>query len=161
MNPNGGSNKLKHGELQVKDVQSIHEESWEEDLMGGKTGGTTDGKDSVVDGRSGRKRFSSKKVVSYRNSIKCHGMKTRKDINSLSQVVEEIDKRNKRETSVKGRGNLDDEITKSGSWNFTNEVAKVIETGIALGIDFDRGNLVSEEIEMREKEEEERFNIEI
>ncbi|KAK4858263.1 hypothetical protein QYF36_013529 [Acer negundo] len=25
----------------VKDVQSIHEESWEEDLMGRKTGGTT------------------------------------------------------------------------------------------------------------------------
>ena len=45
-----------------------------------------------------------------------------------------------------------------GSWKLSNEVIKVIETGFALGIDFNRKkDMVSEEIAKREKKDEDRF----
>lgn len=68
-----------------------------------------------------RKKNSSKKIAKSCSSIKSHSMKTRKDKSQLVRGVQEITK--------------ETEVTRCsrGRWNLEEELAKVLEKGVALG----------------------------
>ncbi|KAK0593033.1 hypothetical protein LWI29_029599 [Acer saccharum] len=51
-------------------------------------------------------------------------------------------------------------VSKSGLWDFFEEITKVIETGIAVGFDFKGGEArAAEEIARREKEEAKKYGV--
>ncbi|KAK0576702.1 hypothetical protein LWI29_022053 [Acer saccharum] len=128
----------------------------------------------VRDGKtiSKKKIEISKNVLKNSCSRKRHGMKTRKDRCDLAQRVDESLREDNglgmtegesailggNKVVVKGLSNLEDDGTvKVFSGSRSDEVAKVMEVGAALGLDFEGNKAkISEEILRREAEEEAR-----
>ncbi|KAK3199767.1 hypothetical protein Dsin_023182 [Dipteronia sinensis] len=76
----------------------------------------------VVANSSGRlRKVSSKKVTKTISSVKRHGMKTRKDRNSICQGLDEL------------RKGISSSIPDKDRWDVDVELSKVVEKGVELG----------------------------